>query len=433
MEPDTTHQQVWVFIGESDQWHGQPLYLAILDALRRSGISGATALRGLAGYGASSRIHTTSLVELSGDLPIVVTFVERADRVARALPAIAAMAGEGLITALPVTVLKQAPRMGGPFPAHLAAADVMRRDVVTVRPDTPVAEIVTLLIDRALRAVPVIDARGHVAGVITDGDLLRRGPLDLPVAVQQALTPSARAAAVADLAEHPHLAADLMTPNPIVLPQSTSLAHAAQQLVAHNLKRLPVVDAEGRLVGMLSRGDLLGTVAAGVGPHEQVQLPVGSPQTVAEVMLREVPTVRPDTPLAEVIERLHASSRQRVVVVDGDRRVVGMITDGDVLKRANRGAREPALLRRLARWLGYGDRPAEIELAVRGHVAADVMTSPALTVRDDTPIGAAIRQLMQARLKRLPVVDAEGRLVGLVGRSGLLRALAAGAPGPELP
>jgi CBS-domain-containing membrane protein len=425
MDPNSTHQQVWIFIGESDQWHGQPLYMAILDALRHAGISGATVLRGLAGYGANGRVHTASLVELSADLPIAITFVDRADRVARNLPAIADMVGEGLITTMPVTVVKQAPRLAGPFPPDLVVADVMRREIATVRPDTPVAEIVTLLIDRGVRAVPVADAEGRVAGVITDGDLLRRGQIDLPVPLQQVLPPAERAAATAGLAEHPHVAADLMTPHPHTLPQGATLAHAAQQLVAHNLKRIPVVDAAGRLAGMVSRGDLLGTLAAGAGPHDELELATGSPQTVAGVMLREVPTVRPDTPLAEVIERLHASARQRVVVVDASGRVAGIITDGDVLRRAARGARgQGALLRRLAHWLGRGDRPDEIELAVRGHTAADVMTSPALTLRDDTPIGAAIRELIAAGLKRMPVVDADGRLVGLVGRAGLLRALA---------
>ena len=105
MEPSNTHQQVWIFIGESDQWRGQPLHLALLSTLRHAGVAGATALRGLAGYGASSRIHTASLVELSGDLPIVVTFVDRTDRIAAVMPTIAAMVGEGLITALPVAQL----------------------------------------------------------------------------------------------------------------------------------------------------------------------------------------------------------------------------------------------------------------------------------------------------------------------------------------
>ncbi|MFN8505316.1 DUF190 domain-containing protein [Kouleothrix sp.] len=428
MEPSNTHQQVWIFIGESDQWHGQPLHLALLSTLRHAGVAGATALRGLAGYGASSRIHTASLVELSGDLPIVVTFVDRADRIAAVMPTIAAMVGEGLITALPVTVLKHAPHHAGPFPPHLTVADVMKREIASVSPDTPVAEIVALLIDRAVRAVPVADAHGRLVGVITDGDLLRRGRLDLPVALQQALPPSDRAAAVAGLAGQPHRAADLMTPAPAWLPAGASLAQAAQLLASRDLKRAPVLDADGRLVGMLSRGDLLDTVAEGMRqrPDDAVQLPAGSPQTVAEVMLRDVPTVRPDTPLADVIERLHESARQRVVVVGADGRVAGIITDGDVLKRAGRaGHAEPAGLRRLARWLGRGERPEERELALRGRHAADVMTSPAISVRADTPIVDAIRQLMQAQVTRMPVVDADERLVGLVGRAGLLRALAA--------
>ena len=76
---------VRVFIGESDQWHHRPLFLAVLDFLRREGVAGATVLRGLAGYGARGQVHTATLVELASELPIVIIFVDRADRVAVAV------------------------------------------------------------------------------------------------------------------------------------------------------------------------------------------------------------------------------------------------------------------------------------------------------------------------------------------------------------
>ena len=174
-------QQVWIFLGESDQWHGRPLSLALLELLKRNGIAGGTVLRGIAGYGAHSFIHTASLVELSSDLPILVTFVDRPDRIARVMPDILEMVREGLITTTPVEVIKYTSRAIGPFPAHLTVADVMTRQVVSVRPDTPVAEIVALLIDRALRSAPVVDAENRVIGIITDGDLLTRGATELPL------------------------------------------------------------------------------------------------------------------------------------------------------------------------------------------------------------------------------------------------------------
>jgi len=227
MEPSDAVQQVWVFLNDSDQWRGRPLYLAVLDMLRREGVAGATALHGIAGYGARGQIHTAQLVELAGALPIAITFVDRAERVERVLPQLKAMAPEALISLAPALVVAAGHRAPGPFPAHLTVADVMSRDAARVRPDTPIEAIVTLLIDRALRALPVVDGEGRVVGIITDGDLLSRGGLQLSTEVQRLLPLPERAAAVAALAGQPHGAADLMTPNPITLASDTPLAQAA--------------------------------------------------------------------------------------------------------------------------------------------------------------------------------------------------------------
>ncbi len=420
-------QQVWIFLGESDQWHGRPLSLALLELLKRNGIAGGTVLRGIAGYGAHSFIHTASLVELSSDLPIVVTFVDRPDRIARVMPDILEMVREGLITTTPVEVIKYTSRAIGPFPAHLTVADVMTRQVVSVRPDTPVAGIVALLIDRALRSAPVVDAENRVIGIITDGDLLTRGATELPLALQRELSLAERAATIETLAAHPHTAADLMTPNPVTLPETTPLTEAAAVMADRGLKRIPVVDAQQRLVGMVSRSDLLATVAEGLRqrPATPIRQPDGAPKTVGEIMITDIPTVQPDTPLAETLDRLLETDKRRVIVVDGERRVVGIITDGDVMRRAAKRVR-PGALRALAAWFGGGARPPGLEVAAEGRTAADVMTSPVVTLPTNAPIADAVRLMMAHRIKRIPVVDADGRLVGMVGRAGVLAALSRG-------
>jgi CBS domain-containing protein len=439
MEQQSTALQVWIFLKESDQWHGRSLALAILEMLRQQGVAGATVLRGSAGYGAHGQVHTAMLVELASDLPLIVTFVDRAERVERVLPQLTAMAPGALISATPATVLAAAHRTPGPFPTHLSIADVMTRDVAYVLPDTPIDEVVVLLIDRALRALPVVDADRHVVGIITDGDLLARGGMDLSAELQRALPLDLRAAGgiptpalsgvegnggVAPPADRPHRAADVMTRDPVTLPATTPLAQAAAILADHNLKRLPVTDADGRLAGMVSRSNLLATVAEGLRqrPDAPLALPIGAPATAAAIMLRDVPTVHRDTPLAETLDRLLETQKRRVVVTDDQQRVVGIITDGDVIRRAARRVR-PGVLRSLAAWLGGGERPAELEVAARGRTAADVMTSPVITVGLETPIGEVIQLMIAHRVKRLPVVDTDGQLAGLIGRAGVLAAL----------
>ena len=89
---------VRVFIGENDTWHGKPLFQAIVLRAREEGLAGATVIRGIEGYGASSHLHTTRLLELSGDLPVVVEIVDVHERVARFLPILDEMVGNGLVT-----------------------------------------------------------------------------------------------------------------------------------------------------------------------------------------------------------------------------------------------------------------------------------------------------------------------------------------------
>jgi len=87
-----------VFIGESDKYHGKPLYEALLERFRTKGLAGATALRGVAGFGASSKLHTDKILRLSIDLPIIIEVVETEEAVQAILPDLSEMIGGGLIT-----------------------------------------------------------------------------------------------------------------------------------------------------------------------------------------------------------------------------------------------------------------------------------------------------------------------------------------------
>ena len=96
---------VRIFVGESDTWHGRPLYEAIVRRVREEGIAGATVLRGIEGFGASSRLHTSRILRLSADLPIVVEIVDTAERIEAVLPLLDEMIADGLITLERVRVI----------------------------------------------------------------------------------------------------------------------------------------------------------------------------------------------------------------------------------------------------------------------------------------------------------------------------------------
>lgn len=94
-----------VFIGESDKHEGKPLYEQIVLAARRRGMAGATALRGVLGFGGHSRIHTAKILRLSEDLPMVVEIVDTPERIEAFLPELDEMIAEGLVTLEKVRVI----------------------------------------------------------------------------------------------------------------------------------------------------------------------------------------------------------------------------------------------------------------------------------------------------------------------------------------
>jgi uncharacterized protein len=94
-----------IYIGESDTWHGRPLYEAIVHLLRERGLAGATVLRGIEGFGAKQHLHTTRILTLSQDLPVLIEVVDQEDRLRAILPELDAMVADGLITLERVEVI----------------------------------------------------------------------------------------------------------------------------------------------------------------------------------------------------------------------------------------------------------------------------------------------------------------------------------------
>ena len=98
MKIPTDGKLLRVFVGEADRWHGRPLYEAIVEEARKRGLAGATAWKGFMGFGAHSRLHTTKILRLSEDLPVVIEIVDAAEKIEAFLPDLDPMVREGLVT-----------------------------------------------------------------------------------------------------------------------------------------------------------------------------------------------------------------------------------------------------------------------------------------------------------------------------------------------
>jgi CBS domain-containing protein len=198
----------------------------------------------------------------------------------------------------------------------MKAADIMTSAVITVAPDTPVMEIVTLLLRHNISGLPVVDEAGMVLGVVSEGDLLRRAELGTEKQRGSWRTFFTGTAKLASeyVRSHGRQARDVMTADVICVGPATTLEAIADMMEEHHIKRVPVV-AERKLVGIVSRKNLLRALASKVAD--------GTVVTASDADIR--------TALAGELSR-HAWSRRAdnsVVVSDGVVHLWGLVASAE--------------------------------------------------------------------------------------------------------
>jgi len=402
-----------IYFGESDQWRGRPLYLALLDALKKQGLAGATVVRGVAGFGAHSRIHTASILRLSEDLPLILEVIDTPEKIEQALEVVSAMVREGLVTLEDVEVVAYTHRYLHPLPADRPVREVMTREPVSVQAEEAALDAWKRMLAHGVKALPVVDDQGVVMGLLTSEDLVERAGLSARLAVAQRLDEETLQAEMELLRRSGLRVKEVMSQPPITVRAEDSLGLAAARMVRHAVTRLPVVDEQGRLIGMISRLDVLRQVMEvprrplrQTAPHEAARL-------VGEVMTGDVPRVYEDADLPEVVGAFLSSGEHRLIVVDGEGRPVGLISDSDVIGRIQPQDRRGVLGALRGR-----------NVAVNIKVQARELMSPGVeTITADTTIVEAVHRMLSLSRKWLVVVDEAGRPLGLIDREIALESL----------
>jgi CBS domain-containing protein len=398
-----------IYVGESAQHEGSPIYEAVVNLARSSGMSGATVTRGMMGFGANSLVHTAKILRLSEDLPILVEIVDKPERIESFLPKVEELVTEGLI------VVDKARAI---FHLPMRIRDVMNSKVVTANPDSPLSNVVRLLLKHKIKALPVVE-KGWLVGVVTGGDLLSRAVIGLRLDLQHHLPPEILAEEIRRIEAGGGRASDIMSSPVITVSVKAKIPEAAKLMAKRKLKRLPVVDDDGRLVGIVSRVDVLKTVSRAnyvsqVLPH----LAPGLKLCAGDVMFREVPTILAQSPLNEVLDKLVASPLRRVVVVDEVGKVKGIIMDRHLIERFSPQEKHGLLRSLLSRLASPHNKP---DFSGK---AEDVMKPDVYTVSTSTPVTQVLEILVEKSVKRLIVVDDAGKLQGIVDRDTLLRVIA---------
>ena len=441
-------QVLTMYLGESDQWQGRSVYVAIVQLLREQGCAGATVTRAIAGYGARVHLHEQKEWSWSSDAPVIVQVVDQPARLQRLIPQLQEMMQGGLMTLHETDVLKytHARRLG--ISARLPVSQIMETAVATVDLQTSASTIVELLLQAPFRVLPVVDEQQRLRGIVSTRDLIEAGLLPMRrglLRTARELDTRTAEVVASSLVEARHsslTAQDIMNSQIRTIGPDQSIKEAAQLLIETHLRNLPVVDTTGILLGMVTRADLLQAIrtsplmsaeaSSGTQPLPRTSPLPGIPaqlQPVTTYLNTNVATVEEQTPFVDVIDALLTSPLKRVIVIDEERHVRGIIGDVDVLARIQDEAR-PSILSTLAD-LARG-RPARFPTGAlcAGHdkarVAADVMNRQVVTIVETASIQEAVEVMMTTHRKVLPVIDREGRLIGAVGRSDVLRVLVEG-------
>ncbi len=405
--------RVRIYLSERDQSGGQALYLAVLDRLQREGATGATVLRGIAGFGAGQRLRTSGAGALNS-APIVLEWVDRTERVGRVLPTLDDLLGEALVTVESLRVYRAVLRASGPF-GERTVGQMMQQEPASARPDTPLRAALELMIERAQTLLPVIDMRGALVGTVGAADLAQRGELPLPLRLLPALSASEREALLAALPER--TLAEVMNGDVRSVYVETSIPQALNPLIEWGIETLPVLDRDGALVGLFGAEQALR--AALRPPSTEAHVRDAEPPTpVSLVMQRTVPTVQSVATLPVVFGQV-LTSPDRVVIVLEDGKPIGAISDITLTQHLAAPARSA--------WLAALRAPAlPLEtLADTESAAAAILADRSVPMLpEQAPQDEAIRTLLDTDHERLIVTGADGRLAGVLTRRALLRALA---------
>lgn len=303
------------------------------------------------------------------------------------------------------------PGVSSQFGSRLVRS-MMTRDVISVRDTTPLAEVVAIAAREGIRSIPVLNADKILVGIITDNDLQQIG-LHANLTMLQQMTPEERRH---EIAGHESIrASSIMTGEPISILHTDPISKSLDLMNAHQLKRLPVVDQSGHLMGMITRSDILREIVAldipasgGYASDFDWQV------TLQDVELEPVVTVTIDSSIQHLLQVMLENEAKRVVVLDQEQ-IAGIVTENDLVQRMLNGERKQ-LIDVLRGELSFSDVTFSQQIR-------ELMTTPVISLEINALAYSALQSLIENQIKRLPVVDNQGQLQGMVGRAGLMKIL----------
>jgi CBS domain-containing protein len=252
------YKAIEIFTSEEARWQGKPLSESIVRFI--AGLKTAArcmVTRGTDGCYETGEIATRKLEVLSYNMPLRITIILPAGALDRVLPDIERMVTDGIVVLHSLDVISHKTR-NRLIPPQIQVRDVMTVNPRTVSPSTPLDEVVRILLCATFTGLPVVDSDQRPVGLISQGDLIYRAGMPLRLCLLAASDESRLKAFLDSIASR--TAAEIMTRPAVCIPEDRQLTESVDLMLQKGLKRLPVVDSGGRLVGIVSRMDLFRTI-----------------------------------------------------------------------------------------------------------------------------------------------------------------------------
>lgn len=418
------YKKIEIFTSEEARWQGQPLYNAIVQFVHDLKIAARCVVtRGIEGSYESGEIATGRIEVLSYNMPVRITIIVPAVESERILSKAAEMVTDGIVAVQDLSVVSHRTR-GLLMPRDTRVRDLMTPAPQRVNLDTSLAEVVRLLLSSTFTGLPVVDKENRPVGVIAQGDLIYKAGMPMRLGLLAESDREKVSAILESLA--PRQAKEVMTQPAVTIEQDKLVTEAVNLMLTKKVKRLPVVDAAGILVGILSRVDVFRSImreSPDWKAFQEQSIAVENLRFVSDIMRRDTLTVFPDTPVEEVIRLIDSNDIQRVCVVDQEGHFLGLISDLDLLIAFSE--RHPGIWDYFVSKIPFterGRRHKHLQRHLELKTAGEVMNTNIITIQEDAPINEAIRLMLDRAIKRLPVVNAQGKYQGMVSRDALLRA-----------
>ncbi len=311
--------------------------------------------------------------------------------------------------------------------------DVMADTVAAIHPQTPLSEIIGQLIEQGNKLLVVVNEEKQVTGVITLGHLLMQGELFRRLDVQRATDAHQLSEQLSQLLSVEKTVEEVMIRHPLVCKDENTIGEAAQLMAVRGVTRLPVIDAKGKLVGLLDQAAVLRYYAnlpetPRTFAADQTVQATDSARQVGDTVISQVPVIAQGTPFIEVLRQVQSTPLHRVIVVNADEKAIGVIGDRDLLISQGLAAPRNPLFALAGRLFLHVPEELFRRRFTQGPPGAQQIMRPRLfSVTPATPIAEALRLMLAHQIKRLVVVDKTGKPLGLVDRQQLLHSLVEGS------